>query len=68
MDARFVPDCIYPMGAEIDTESQFPIYQILCGQQRPGHFSGVATVVTKLLVTCKPDFALPDKKIISNTS
>ena len=65
VDALFVPDLkqLYPMGTEIDTRITVPyISEILCGQQRPGHFSGVATVVTKLLVTCKPDFALFGQK------
>ena len=61
VDALFIPDLkqLYPMGTEIDTRITVPyISEILCGQQRPGHFSGVATVVAKLLVSCKPDFAL----------
>ena len=65
VDIVFIPDLkqLYPMGIDTDTRITVPnISEILCGQHRPGHFSGVATVVAKLLAVCKPDFALFGKK------
>ena len=65
VDIVFIPDLkqLYPMGIDTDTRITVPyISEILCGQHRPGHFSGVATVVAKLLAACKPDFALFGKK------
>ncbi|MDI6716294.1 MAG: pantoate--beta-alanine ligase [Actinomycetota bacterium] len=63
VDFIFIPtvDEIYPKGYStyIDVEG---ITNALCGRQRPGHFRGVATVVTKLLNIVQPDIALFGEK------
>ena len=58
----FVPDdaVIYPNGvihqrAWVDLPE---MASVLCGAHRPGHFSGVATVVLKLLNLIQPDVAV----------
>ena len=61
LDLVFAPDLqeLYPGGTSEDTRVTVPaISDILCGEFRPGHFSGVATVVIKLLINVQPDFAL----------
>lgn len=57
-DAVFLPSVaeIYPEGAETVVETT-KLSRILIGRQRPGHFRGVATVVTKLFNIVQPDVA-----------
>ena len=58
-DAVFAPTVreAYPRG--VNTEIDLPsLSTILCGHHRPGHFKGVATVVTKLLNIVQPDVAV----------
>lgn len=58
-DAVFAPTVreIYPKG--VNTEIDVPrLSRILCGHHRPGHFKGVATVVTKLLNIVQPNVAV----------
>lgn len=65
LDLLFVPNTveIYPYGLEQITRVEVPsLSAILCGASRPTHFSGVATVVTKLLNIVQPDIALFGEK------
>jgi pantoate--beta-alanine ligase len=57
-DAVFAPDVaeMYPEGFAT-TVSVAGLTEGLCGPHRPGHFAGVATVVTKLLLQALPDRA-----------
>jgi pantoate--beta-alanine ligase len=64
-DLMFMPDVgeIYPNGAEQATRVEVPgISNILCGEFRPGHFEGVATVVAKLFHIVDPDVAIFGEK------
>ena len=47
---------MYPEGFQT-TVSVAGLADGLCGAARPGHFAGVATVVSKLLLQCLPDAA-----------
>jgi pantoate--beta-alanine ligase len=55
------PDRIYPPGFQTWVEVT-ELSQGLCGARRPGHFRGVATVVTKLLNLSRPHLALFGEK------
>lgn len=63
VDAVFAPEVkeMYPQGFAtfIDLEK---ITEPLCGRSRPGHFRGVATVVTKLFNIVEADFAFFGQK------
>ena len=65
LDLLFAPDLkqLYPGGTDSDTRITVPhVSNILCGEFRPGHFSGVATVVMKLLINVQPHVALFGEK------
>jgi pantoate--beta-alanine ligase len=54
---------IYPQGLETQTRVEVPgLSETLCGLSRPGHFTGVATVVNKLFNIVQPDVAYFGKK------
>ena len=62
-DVVFAPAVgeIYPEGAETFVEVEH-LGDRLDGRSRPGHFRGVATVVTKLFVAAEPDLAFFGQK------
>ncbi len=64
-DVVFVPDdaTMYPRGLAEQTKVEVPnLSSILCGEYRPGHFAGVATVVNRLFNLVQPDVAVFGKK------
>jgi pantoate--beta-alanine ligase len=64
-DLMFMPEVgeIYPNGSTQATRVEVPgISSILCGEFRPGHFEGVATVVAKLFNIVDADVAIFGEK------
>ena len=61
----FIPEAIelYPMNNKISTEVSIPeLESIYCGKHRPGHFRGVAMIVSKLFNIVQPDIAIFGEK------
>ncbi|NMZ71270.1 pantothenate synthetase [Pseudomonas peli] len=61
----FTPDVeeMYPHGMDGQTRVSVPgVSEGLCGASRPGHFEGVATVVSKLFNMVQPDLAIFGQK------
>ncbi len=63
VDAAFVPDAalVYRPGHQTFVEVR-ELAKGLCGERRPGHFVGVATVVLKLLNIVRPQVAIFGEK------
>lgn len=62
-DLLYAPEVgeIYPEGF-LTNVSIKELTSILCGAKRPGHFDGVTTIVSKLLLQCLPDVAIFGEK------
>jgi len=63
VDAVFIPDVaeVYDPAAQTIVETT-DLAKVLIGKLRPGHFRGVATVVTKLFNIIRPDAAVFGEK------
>lgn len=63
VDVAFTPTAsqMYPEGSQTLVEVDH-LSKPLCGATRPGHFRGVTTVVTKLLMAAKPHVAVFGRK------
>ena len=68
VDVLFLPDdsLMYPAGSSTEIEVK-GLSEKMCGQFRPGHFNGVATIVAKLLNIVRPARAYFGQKDFQQT-
>ena len=65
VDILFLPsvETIYPFGPDVATSVTVPVLtEEFCGLQRPGHFDGVTSVVSRLFSIVQPDVAVFGQK------
>ena len=65
VDVLFAPDVetVYPHGIELATTVTVPgLSDNFCGEFRPGHFTGVTSVVARLFALVQPDIAVFGQK------
>ena len=62
VDIVFAPGADFYAADSSTWVTEEAVSQGLCGEHRPGHFRGVATVVLKLLNACGPDVAVFGRK------
>jgi pantoate--beta-alanine ligase len=72
VNALFLPESsvIYPNGEQVTVKVNEKT-NVLCGKSRPGHFDGVATVLTKLFTIAQPDrvyFGMKDAQQVAIVS
>lgn len=64
-DLLFIPDVdtVYPHGTDSATTISVPVLsESFCGEFRPGHFTGVTSVVMRLFALVRPDVAVFGQK------
>lgn len=64
VDVVYLPDEneVYPLGRDAISLDMGPISTVYEGALRPGHFSGVATVVARLFLLVQPNLAIFGQK------